>query len=135
MSSRRQFIAAQIAAGEEWKRMTNGAQPFRAQDHSTAMAAAQERIRKLRMRAAEIDLGTPGAPVRVEQKRHAFPFGGQLWTIDADYRHGRWESPEARARRDRHTRLYNATNALCYWTERPQYDITLPNGAIARHTI
>ncbi len=122
MLSRRSFIAAQIAAGEEWQRMITPGAPYQPQEHAAALAAAERRIREIRMRDAAFDLNLPQTMVRVEQVSHSFPFGNQLWAIDADYRHGRWDSPEARARRDHHARLFNAANALCYWTERPQND-------------
>lgn len=118
--SRREFLAAsQVVVGEEWRQTAATATPYRAEEHTAAMAAAQKRIREIRQRDVEIPLNTPGMRVRIDQTQHEFPFGNQLWTIDADYRNGRWESPEARARREKHAQLYNAATALCYWTERP----------------
>jgi hypothetical protein len=122
MWSRRQFLAARIAAGEEWRRMIQPSGPYIAAMQAEALAAAEARIREIRMRDAAVDFGIPRAAVQAEQLRHAFPFGNQLWGIDADFRHQRWESPEAVSRRAAFARTFNAANALCYWTERPQND-------------
>ena len=61
-------------------------------------------------------------PVEIEQTGHAFPFGDQLWHLDALVRDGRGDGEQARAWKHRFTELFNAATSLCYWTERPRND-------------
>ncbi len=111
--------------GEEWRRMET-AGSYKSSDSDLAASKAQ--IRRLRMGDAELRLvdhrGRPVANqrVRVRQIEHDFPFGENLWALDAMYRHGLWDSDRARYWRRRFTEVFNAANALCYWTERPRND-------------
>jgi GH35 family endo-1,4-beta-xylanase len=61
-------------------------------------------------------------PVEIEQTRHAFPFGDQLWHLDALVRDGRGDGEQARAWKQRFGEMFNAATNLCYWTERPRND-------------
>jgi endo-1,4-beta-xylanase len=118
------------AGGEEWRGLDR---PLDRYDPTSgveaeALAAAREGIRIHRMEDAVVRcLDRQGRPLRgarfaIEQVAHAFPFGEQLWSLDAMARDGEWESERARAWRQRFTELFNAATNLCYWTERPRHD-------------
>jgi endo-1,4-beta-xylanase len=115
------------AGGEEWRAMVNEVVPDPGR-HAAAVAAARARIPGLRMRPVTLRLvdraGRPlaGKPVRIEQQRSAFCWGENLWGQDTHWRNGSWHHDRARAERDRFLDLFNACNALCYWTERPRHD-------------
>ena len=114
--------------GEEWRRMDTGGAGFATEASQAAVRAARENIPHLRMRDVEVRLvdgrGRPlaGTPVRVAQTRNAFLVGERLWDLDAMYRHGQGETDRARYWKQRYTDVFNAANALCYWTERPRND-------------
>jgi GH35 family endo-1,4-beta-xylanase len=92
------------------------------------LRAARRGIREHRMREAEVRIvdraGRPlgGLPVEIVQTRHAFPFGEQLWPLDAMIRQGQGGTDRARAWKARFTEVFNAATSLCYWTERPRND-------------
>jgi GH35 family endo-1,4-beta-xylanase len=58
----------------------------------------------------------------VALKRHAFPFGDQLWQLDRLHRFGEHDTDRGFYWRRRFADIFNAANALCYWTERPEND-------------
>ncbi len=108
--------------------MDGGPRAFDAARSQAAVRAARARIPEVRQRPCVVRLvdasGRPRAGVRVEavQVRHAFPFGDMVWPLDAMAREGRWDSPRARAWRQRFAEMFNAATHLCYWTERPRHD-------------
>ena len=111
--------------GEEWRRMEGGG---RYQRSDSELATSKAEIRSHRMAQAQVRVVDPrgqavaNQPVRVRQIEHAFPFGENLWALDAMYRHGLWDTDRARYWRRRFVEVFNAANALCYWTERPRND-------------
>lgn len=114
--------------GEEWRDMRAASQPANAALQDAILAQARAGIRAHRMGDLSLRLldraGQPlaGVPVRLQQTRHAFLFGDQLWALDAMYRHGEWDTDRARAWRQRFAEVLNAATCLCYWTERPHND-------------
>lgn len=98
--------------------------------HEDVLSQARENIRDMRMRDAEIRIvdrqGNPvtGLRVEVNHTRHSFPFGDQLAALHNLYEAGRWNSERAREWRRRFAELFNASNSLCYWTERARNSIT-----------
>lgn len=92
------------------------------------VADARRRIADLRQREVTLRLvgrdGRPlsGVTVAVEQTGDGFPWGDQLWALDEMYRFGEGEMDRARAWKARFAEVFNAANALCYWTERPRND-------------
>lgn len=125
--SRKPAATAPIA-GEEWREMTGRGALYDPSRQEDALREARARIRDIRMRDAELILtdrsGRPIAntEVVIEQTRHAFPFGDNLWWLDAMIREGRGNSETVRAWKERFRELFNAANNLCYWTERPRND-------------
>jgi GH35 family endo-1,4-beta-xylanase len=114
--------------GEEWRDMDRVT--GHATDASSAgiLTEARRNIHDLRTRDVELRLlDRAGDPVRdvaveIEQTKHAFPFGDQLWALDAMARDGEWETGRAHAWRRRFSEVFNAANNLCYWTERDRND-------------
>ncbi|TVR54107.1 MAG: hypothetical protein EA425_02195 [Puniceicoccaceae bacterium] len=116
------------AGGEEWRDLDLGPQSYRPESYDDFLRTARNRIQDVRTSECELRLvdrrGRPlaGEPVRIEQLGHAFPFGDQVWPLDAMHRHGEWETDRARAWRRRFAEVFNASTNLCYWTERPRND-------------
>ena len=116
------------AGGEEWRDMDHGRDFYRPEDHDDILREARSRIQAERMSTVRLRLvDRKGDPVarqrcRIEQVRNAFPFGDQLWGIDAMNRDGRGQSERAKAAKRLFAELYNSANNLCYWTERPRHD-------------
>jgi endo-1,4-beta-xylanase len=114
--------------GEEWWDLDRALQSYNPAGEEDVLRAARRRIREIRMRDVEVRFvdprgrPCPNLPVEVEMWRHAFPFGDQLWPLDAMARDGEWDTGRARAWRRRFVEMFNAANNLCYWTERPQND-------------
>jgi GH35 family endo-1,4-beta-xylanase len=114
--------------GEEWRAMQDGEPTWRSDDSLAAVARARANIPTHRQRAIEIRLlnrrGQPVAntPVEIEQLRHAFCFGDQLWPLDALFRHGLGNSDRAKYWKHRFAQVLNSATALTYWTERPRND-------------
>jgi GH35 family endo-1,4-beta-xylanase len=114
--------------GEEWKGMHASALAVHTAASQAAVAEARARIPRLRMRDVTLRLcdrrGAPlrRVPVQIAQTRSAFPVGDQLWKLDTLHRFGQAETDLSRAFTTRFTELFNAANALCYWTERPRND-------------
>lgn len=114
--------------GEEWRAMQHGEDTWRSDASLAAVARARANIETIRKRDVEIRLcnrrGQPvaHAPVEIEQLRHAFLFGDQLWPLDALYRHGLGQSDRAKYWKHRFAQVLNAATALTYWTERPRND-------------
>jgi endo-1,4-beta-xylanase len=63
-----------------------------------------------------------GETVEIEQLDSAFAVGDHLWPLDRIHRFGQFDADRARAWRWRFEEVFNAANALCYWTERPRND-------------
>jgi len=120
--------ASPHAGGEEWRDMDRGPEAYDSSRSAAALRAARARIREIRMRDWTLRFvdaaGRPRRDLKVDvtMTRHAFPFGDQVWPLDAWARDGQWESERARAWRGRFTEMFNAANNLCYWTERPRHD-------------
>ena len=116
------------ATGEEWRMMKEqNRSPGSTRDADT-LRTARRRIDELRKRDVELRLvdrrGRPlkDVEVEVDQQCHDFPFGEQLWPLDALIRDGRGRGERARAWKERFTGVFNAAMNLCYWTERPRND-------------
>lgn len=113
--------------GEEWKALAATRYAPNADD-ARVVEQAKRNIARLRMDDATLRLvdraGRPLAhhAVHVEQLSHAFAFGDQLWPLDRFHRFGQHEMDRALAWRTRFEDVFNAANALCYWTERPLND-------------
>jgi len=116
------------AKGEEWKQYDGHSTVYDPSLSSETLKAARKGIeahRKGECRIRVIDRdGEPlrKLPVRVKQIKHAFPFGEQLWSLDAMVRDGEWEQEHCRAWRRRFLQVFNAATNLCYWTERFRND-------------
>ena len=116
------------AKGEEWRDLDLVLPEFDAADDADILKDAEANIRAHRLRPVTFQLrdrtGKPLAQqhVQVELLRHAFPFGEQVWSLDAKYRNGEQNAAPARAWRNRFEEVFNAATNLCYWTERPQND-------------
>lgn len=116
------------AGGEEWRAFDEaGAGPgYRPDD--AALAASQRDIQTHRTGEVCLRLvdrtGRPMAKrvVELQLLRHAFWFGDNLWELDRMSRLGLWDSDRCRAWRRVYAELFQAANALCYWTERPRND-------------
>jgi endo-1,4-beta-xylanase len=121
-------LGAAHAAGEEWYDLDRPLQSYNPAGEDDVLRAARRRIQEVRTREAEVRFvdrsgrPCPGLVVDARMQRHAFPFGEQLWALDAMARDGEWDTGRARAWRQRFEQLFNAANNLCYWTERPQHD-------------
>jgi GH35 family endo-1,4-beta-xylanase len=120
--------SAPNAGGEEWRDLDRGPESYDSAASAAALRAARARIREVRMRDWSLRFvdssGRPrsGLEVEVFLTRHDFPFGDQVWPLDAWARDGKWDGERARAWRRRFTEMFNAANNLCYWTERPRHD-------------
>ena len=112
--------------GEEWKSMDAHSAQYRPDDALLARSKASiERHRKRDVTLRLLDrMGRPLAhrPVQVVQQSSSFPVGEQLWGFDTLHRFGQWNTDRGRYARLRFTELFNAANALCYWTERSRND-------------
>jgi GH35 family endo-1,4-beta-xylanase len=115
-------------SGEEWREMDEAVQVYDTRAHQEALETARSGIETHRKGDVTLRLvrsdGTPvsGLQVDIVLKRHAFPFGDQLWHLDRLHRFGRHETDEGFYWRMRFADVFNAANALCYWTERPEND-------------
>lgn len=116
-------------AGEEWRAFDGPSDLLpRTSADDAVLRDARANIERLRKTDVSLlVLGPDGSPLadaelEVEQLRHAFPFGDQLWGLDAMARNGEWDTDRARAWRRRFAEVFNAATSLCYWTERPQND-------------
>jgi len=114
--------------GEEWSALDRALVHYDPAGEDEMLRAARRRIREVRMRDAAVRFvdaaGRPRRGLRVDavMTKHAFPFGEQLWPLDAMARDGEWETERARAWRARFAEMFNAANNLCYWTEAPRND-------------
>lgn len=108
--------------------MDSGRDFYNPDDYQDVLEEAKGRIPSVRMSPVRLRLvnrkGEPlkGAEVKVRQTKNAFPFGEQVWGLDAMIRDGRGESEKAKATKRLLAELYNSINNLCYWTERPRHD-------------
>lgn len=118
------------AAGEEWQAMDVGGSLEVGDEGRELLRNADERIDQYRKGDCSLRLvdgrGRPVAnrPVRIRQKGHDFPFGDQTAALDGMYRDGRWKTDRAEAWRQRFAEALNSATVLCYWTERPQNDLS-----------
>lgn len=115
--------------GEEWLALAGGRAVLRYSSADDAiLRKARRGIEEHRKADATLILtdrqGHPLAnmPVEIEQTSQAFPFGDQLWRLDALVRDGRGDGEQARAWKQRFGEMFNAATNLCYWTERPRND-------------
>lgn len=114
--------------GEEWRDMDSSQVDYRPEDQADFLKECDSRIDQHRKREVALRLtdrtgkALTGVEVEVEMLRHAFPFGDQLWPLDAMVRDGEGNSGKARAWKQRFAEVFNAATSLCYWTERPRND-------------
>lgn len=114
--------------GEEWRALGDGAMGYRPGRDADVVRKARANIPRIRGRDVELRVvdrrGRPLARRRVEavQTKSAFLFGNQLWALDRYYRYNQHDTDTGRYYRKHFARLFNAANALCYWTERPSCD-------------
>lgn len=114
--------------GEEWRDLDIAGAPYDPSPSEPTLKSARENIRSHRMGPLKVRLvrrdGSPvtGKRIQLQQTTHAFPFGDNLWTLDAMVRDGEEETGKARAWKSAFKNLFNAANNLCYWTERPRND-------------
>lgn len=103
---------------------------YDSQRHNDILVQARRNIADMRMRVIAVRFvdhtGAPVPHLKVEavQTGHAFPFGDQLATLHNMHEAGQWDTERARQWRWRFAELFNASNSLCYWTERPENSIT-----------
>ncbi len=115
-------------SNEEWRALDAAREDYDPSLSSEALAEARSNIGKLRQDEVALRLvdrdgrSLPGVTVQVEQTGHAFPFGDQLWSLDAMIRDGEGGTGRARAWKQRFLELFNAATNLCYWTERHIHD-------------
>lgn len=114
--------------GEEWRGMAGADGVYDPTAEADLVSAARGRIRDLRTRDVELRVvdrgGKPLAHTtcEIEQRRNAFPFGDQVWALDAMIRQGQGTTDRAIAWKQRFSQVFNAATSLCYWTERPEND-------------
>jgi len=112
---------------EEWKNF-NLIQKNMPDLDNQIVKNAQKRIEKIRKRKIEITILSaeekplPNKEVKIIQKSHHFLFGDQLWNLDRFSRFNQWNTDKAFYFRKRFKEIFNAANALCYWTEAPRND-------------
>lgn len=118
-----------IPRGEEWKDFYVGSETWDAEKESAILQKSTENIEKLRKSQVEIQLFSeetgkpvPLCEVEIVQKSHSFLFGDQMWELDRFHRFGQWDDDKAFYYRERFKEVFNAANALCYWTEAPRND-------------
>ena len=114
------FLRAQNAAQPDIPRVTEAGQ--------RALEAARAAIPRIRMRDVELALvdrngqTLPKVAVEVEQIRHSFPFGDNMWNLDKFFRNRQQDSDRARYWKQHFQEALTAATALCYWTERSTTD-------------
>jgi endo-1,4-beta-xylanase len=114
--------------GEEWRQMDAGTLPTDDPSSRRILADARRNIERYRQRDVTLRLTDhagqplPNVPVKITQTRSDFPFGDQLWELDRLFRFNQHETDRGRYYRQRFAELFNAANALCYWTERSRND-------------
>jgi len=114
--------------GEEWRDLDVAPDVYDPHADDDILRDAERGIREHRMRDVTLRLvdrdGKPlaGVSIDVEQTRHAFAFGDNLWALEAMIRDGRGGSERCRAWKEVFADLFTAANNLCYWTERPRND-------------
>jgi GH35 family endo-1,4-beta-xylanase len=117
-----------IGSGEEWRAIEGGAQGYQAVSGDITVARAKatiDRIRKRDVVLCVVDRSgrqLANIPVEIVQQRGAFEFGDQLWNLDTMFRFGEHNYDRATTWMRRFGEVFNAANALCYWTERPRND-------------
>jgi len=116
-----------IIHSEEWRNFDVTIKNNQFLDEQT-IKNAKKRIEKIRKRKIEITLFSPekkqlpNKEVKIIQKSHNFLFGDQLWKLDRFSRFNQWNTDRAFYFRERFKEIFNAANALCYWTEAPRND-------------
>lgn len=116
------------AGGEEWADMKDVIADINPPGTDAVLRSARDGIERYRKRDVELRIidrtGNPISrlPVDVVQLRQAFPFGDQLWRLDRLFRFNQHETDTGFYFKQRFKEVFNAANALCYWTERPRND-------------
>ena len=122
-----QPAAPRGAGGEEWLDMdkTTG---YSAVAEAHTINAAKAQIPSIRQRDVGLRItdrsGAPlaNATVEVVQTESAFLWGHNLWGLDTQVREGTHTHNVSVSERRHTSHLFNAVNALHYWTERPRND-------------
>ena len=115
-------------AGEEWRQMDAGAATTDGVASHRILEDARRNIVALRQRDVVLRLTDvagkplPQRTVQIVQQRSDFPVGDHLWDLDRFYRFNQHDTDRGRYWRQRFAELFNAANALCYWTERARND-------------
>jgi len=126
--TRKKKFSKSHTGGEEWRDLDKAPDFYDPSRSVETIKHARKQIRDIRMRDVELRLvnrlGKPiaGKTVEIKQIRNAFPFGDQLWDLDAMYRDGLENTGRARAWKRRFAEIFNSANNLCYWTERDRHD-------------
>lgn len=121
-------LSTSHSGGEEWRDLDVAPEFYNAGRSADTITAARKQIREIRMRDVELRIvdrrghAVAGTAVEIEQIRNAFPFGEQLWPLDAMVRDGEGEGERARAWKRRFAEIFNSATSLCYWTERDRHD-------------
>ncbi len=113
---------------EEWRSMERGNTRYDSGSYQEALTRARaviEQRRKADVRLRLVD--HTGAPLAeracdISLIRHAFPFGCDMWDLDVFARREQADSTAAWYWKQFFAEVFNAANALCYWTERPRND-------------
>lgn len=88
------------------------------------LAEAKANIVRVRMKPVFIKIlkpnGTPLANTRIglQQQNHCFLFGDNNVPLDVLFKHNMHNSTEGRNWKDLYTKVFNAINCTCYWTEK-----------------
>ncbi len=115
-------------SGEEWRDLDLVLPEFNSAENAEVLAEAEQNIQNQRLKPVTLQLqdaqgqALSGREVELELIQHDFPFGEQLWTLDAQYRNGQENSEFSRSWKQLFGEVFNSANNLCYWTERPQND-------------
>ena len=115
-------------SGEEWRQMDAGADALSDATSHRVLDEARRNIQRHRQRDVTLRLvdhagqPLPSVSVQIVQDRRDFPVGDQLWALDRLYRFNQHETDRGRYFKLRFAELFNAANALCYWSERTRND-------------
>lgn len=118
------------SGGEEWAALDAGGSGKVSEAASEVLATAQDRIERHRKSDVVLRLtdrsGTPvrGVALSVKQLTHDFPVGDQTDPLDGMIRSGLGNSDRSLFWKRRFGECLNSATALCYWTERPEHDMS-----------
>lgn len=116
--------------GEEWTRLDAGGAQALSDAGADVLSGTEERIERYRKSDVELIFTdpdgnpVPGLRVDVQQSSHDFPFGDQTDPLDSMIRSGNGDSDRVRFWKRRFSECLNSATALCYWTERPEHDMS-----------